>query len=397
MAVAALHRLWRGLPQGPRRHLLATGTGWLAPRPTQPPPACRIGAAVVGELSRASGLGESARLHLAALDALHVPHWRTDQATPPPGVPLILHTNAAIPALEMLRLGRHLVQDRRIVGVWPWELQSVPASWRAGFDYVHEVWAPSHFSAAAVRAAAPPHWDPARIRVVPHPVACQPSVLAPLDRSALGLPPDAPPCAIITLAVVNLASAFTRKNPLGAIEAHRRAFGSRPDRILLLRIGNPGHAPADFAQIQNAALPNVILDTTTRPREDARAAMAAADIVLSLHRSEGFGLVPAEAMLLGKPVILTAWSGTEDFATDASTVRIPYRLVPAIDPRGVFAAPGAEWAEPDLDAAAAALVHLAESPDLRLQFGTAGRAAAAALDATPLAHALRSLGLDVSA
>lgn len=395
MAVAALHRLWRGLPQGPRRHLLATGTSWLAPRPTQPPPACHTGTAVVGELSRASGLGESARLHVAALDALGVRNWRTDQATPPPGVPLILHTNAAIPALEMLRLGRHLVQGRRLVGVWPWELQSVPASWRAGFDYVHEVWAPSRFSAAAIRAAAPPHWDPARIRVVPHPVACQPSNPAPLDRADLGLPPG----AVITLAVVNLASAFTRKNPLGAIEAHRRAFGPRPDRILLFRIGNPDHAPADFARLREAAapLPNVVLDTRTRPRNEAHAAMAAADIVLSLHRSEGFGLVPAEAMLLGKPVVLTAWSGTEDFATDANTVRIPYRLVPAIDPRGVFTAPGAEWAEPDLDAAAAALVHLADHPEHRLRLGTAARAAAAALDATPLAHALRSLGLDVPA
>lgn len=396
--MAALHRLWRGLPQGPRRRLLATGTSWLAPRPTQPSPTCHLGAAIAGEISSASGLGESARLHLAGLAALHVPHWRIDQSTPPPGVPLILHANAAIPALEMFRLGRHLVQGRRIVGVWPWELPSAPASWRAGFDYVHEVWAPSEFSAAAIRAAAPPGWDPARIRVVPHPVACQPPAPAlltpaPLVRAQLGLPQD----AVVTLAAVNLASAFTRKNPLGAIEAHRRAFGPRPDRVLLLRVGNPHHAPADFARIAEAVapLPNVVLDTETRPRADAQAAMAAADIVLSLHRSEGFGLVPAEAMLLAKPVILTAWSGTEQFATDATTIRIPYTLVPATDPRGVFTAPGAHWAEPDLDAAAAALVHLADNPARRLHLGTAARNAALALDAVPLAQALRSLGLDV--
>ena len=389
----ALHRLWRGLPQGPRRRLLATSSAWLAPRPSQPSPACRLGAAIAGELSHASGLGEGARLHLAALGSLGVPHWRTDRSTPPPGVPLILHTNAAIPALEMLRLGRHLVHGRRIVGVWPWELPSAPASWRAGFAYVHEVWAPSRFSAAAIQAAAPPGWDPTRIRLVPYPVACQPIAPVSLTRAQLGLPPD----AIITLAVVNLASAFTRKNPLGAIEAHRRAFGPRPDRVLLLRIGNPHHASADFAQIREAAaaLPNVVLDTETRPRQEAQAAMAAADIVLSLHRSEGFGLVPAEAMLLGKPVVLTAWSGTEQFATDATTIRIPYTLVPAIDPRGVFTAPGAHWAEPDLDAAAAALVDLAENPLRRVHLGTAARTAALALDAEPLAQALRSLGLDV--
>ena len=394
MAVAALHRLWRGLPQGPRRRLLATGTGWLAPRPSRPAPACRVGAAVVGEVSRASGLGESARLHLAALGVLGVPHWGADDGVPPAGVPLILHTNAAIPALEMLRLGRHLVQGRRIVGVWPWELQAVPASWRAGFEYVHEVWAPSRFSADAIRAAAPPGWDPGCIRVVPHPVACRPPEPASLGRADFGLPDD----AVVTLAVVNLASAFTRKNPLGAIEAHRRAFGTRSDRVLLLRVGNPGHAPGDFALLREAAagLANVVLDTETRPRDEAWAAMAAADIVLSLHRSEGFGLVPAEAMLLGKAVVLTGWSGTEEFATDASTVRVPYTLVPAVDPRGVFTAPGALWAEPDLDAAAGALAELADDPARRVRLGGAARAAAAGLDAAPLARALRGLGLDVA-
>ena len=53
-----------------------------------------------------------------------------------------------------------------------------------------------------------------------------------------------------------------------------------------------------------ADLPNVRLDTRTLPAADNFAVMAACDIVLSLHRSEGFGLVPAEAMLLGIPVVL---------------------------------------------------------------------------------------------
>lgn len=395
MAAATLHRLWRALPQGPRRQLLAHGSSLLAPRPDQLPPLCRGGAAVAGELGRASGLGEGARLTLAGLEALGVPHWAAGRAAvPPPGVPLIVHANAAVLPLAALQMGRGLLRERRVVGVWPWELPVVPASWRAGFDFVHEVWAPSRFSADAIERAMPTGWQPRRVRVVPHPVACRPPAPAPWNRAALGLLPG----AVVTAVVFSLASSFARKNPLGAIEAHRRAFGARADRVLLLRVGDPGHFPADFALLREAAagLPNVVFDTQTRPRDEAHAVLAACDIVLSLHRSEGFGLVPAEAMLLGRPVVLTGWGGTEDFATDDCAVRVPVRLVPAADPRGVFAASGAEWAEPDLDAAAAALVRLADDPGERERLGAAARAAAMArLGPAPLAEALRGLGLDV--
>ena len=40
------------------------------------------------------------------------------------------------------------------------------------------------------------------------------------------------------------------------------------------------------------------------------------DVYVSLHRSEGFGLVMAEAMYLGTPVIATAWSGNTEFMND---------------------------------------------------------------------------------
>ena len=44
--------------------------------------------------------------------------------------------------------------------------------------------------------------------------------------------------------------------------------------------------------------------------------IAACDCYVSLHRSEGFGLTVAEAMLLGKPVIATRYGGTLEFMND---------------------------------------------------------------------------------
>ena len=349
---------------------------------------------MAGELDRASGLGEGARLMLRGLEALGVPCWEAGpgRALPPPGVPLVVHGNAAALPLGMVRLGRGLVRGRRVIGVWPWELPVVPAGWEVGFGFVHEVWAPSRFSADAVGRVAPVGFP--AVRVVPHPVACgvfdqRPAVL------------DVPAGAVVTLVVCSLASSFERKNPLAAIAAHRAAFGARADRVLLMRVGDPADFPEDFLRLREAAggLPNVRFDTRTLARDEALAVMAACDIVLSLHRSEGFGLVPAEAMMLERAVVATAWSGTADFLDARWSVPVASRLVPAVDPRGVFAVPGAlgaVWAEPDVGEAAAALVRLADDAGERRRLGVAARVAAERLlGPAALGAALRGLGLAV--
>ena len=56
--------------------------------------------------------------------------------------------------------------------------------------------------------------------------------------------------------------------------------------------------------------------------------MATIDAIVSLHRSEGLGLLIAEAMLLAKPVIATGYSGSEEFLTDATGYPVGYQLVP---------------------------------------------------------------------
>lgn len=399
-----LHRLWRALPRGARRGLLVRGTALLAPRPDRPPPPAAPGLVVAGELARASGLGEGARLMLHALGALGVPSWPVQAALmaeddglraeaggagrgapPPPRVPLLLHVNAPQVPAALLRLGRGMVWGRRVVGYWVWELPVAPPSWRAGVPFVHEVWAPSRFAAAAMEPLLP-----GRVRVVPHPVALRPPRPAALDRAAFGLPAG----AVVTLVAFNLASSLERKNPLAAIAAHRLAFGDRPDRVLLLKVGNPHHFPADFERLRAAAAgaANVRLETRTLPPADHHALIAASDIVLSLHRSEGFGLVLAEAMLLGRATVATGWSGNTDFMDTGCAALVPARLVPVRDPRGVYDAPGAVWAEPDVAEAAAALARLAGDAGARRALAAAGQEAARArLGAQGLARAVAGL------
>lgn len=366
----------------------------LAPLPDVAPVAVSAGVAVAGEFSRICGLSQAARLTVAGLARLGHAARAVDVAWGgaglggehlPAGMPLIVHVNAPDMAVALLRLGRAAVRGRKIIGAWAWELAEVPASWRGGGRYVHEVWAPSRFSAAALETIAP-----GRVRVVTPPVAVDPPVPAGLDRAAFGLPSG----AVVVLVSFDLASSFVRKNPLAAIAAFRAAFGDDPARILVVKIGNPGHFPEDFAAIRHvvAGVANIRLETRTLPAADHFALLACADIVLSLHRSEGFGLVLAEAMLLGIPVITTGWSGNLDFMDETSAVLVRPRMVPAVDPRGVYDVPGATWAQPSLGEAMAALRRLADDGAERRALGARGRAMAMArLGADTLAAAMAGL------
>jgi glycosyltransferase involved in cell wall biosynthesis len=300
---------------------------------------------------------------------------------PPPGVPLVLHVNAPMLPLALLRLPAALTRNRPIVGYWAWEMPEVPPEWRPALACVNQIWVPSRFTAATLEPLLP-----GRVRVVPPSLAIVPPVASSLDRSAFGLPAD----AVVVLVSFNLASSFARKNPFAAIAAFREAFGDRPDRILVLKVSHPDHAPADFARLaQMAQAPNIRLDTRVLPPDDRHALTACADIILSLHRGEGFGLVLAEAMLLGKPVVATFWSGNTDFMDRSNAALVGYRLVPARDDRSVYRG---LWAEPDVAEAAALLRMLADDPVRRNALGERARTSTMArLDGRELAEALAGL------
>jgi glycosyltransferase involved in cell wall biosynthesis len=402
-----LRPLWRMVPADWRRSQLHRIARLTAPLPDRNPPPAKSGIAVLGEISVPSGLGESARMMVLALRNLGVAVYPIDSAlggvltggktaeVPPPQVPIVIHANPHRLGTALLALPRRAVRGRRIIGYFAWELLEAPPAWCVHLRLVHEIWVPSHFVAEAMKTIMPGD-RVLPVRVIPIALAEAPPEPSSLGRADFGLPED----AVIVLVSFNLASGFARKNPLGAVEAFRRAFGPRPDRRLILKVGNPDAVPADFARLRQAIseLPNAVIEDRKLSRDDNYAFIAAADIILSLHRSEGFGIVLAEAMSLGRPVVATAWSGNMEFMDEQSAALVPASLVPPNDPSGEFDVPEALWADPDLDVAAAQLRRLADDPMARTELGLAGqKMVRARLTAEPLRQAVLDLGLQVGA
>lgn len=330
------------------------------PRPTP-------GVNVVGFLGSEVGIGESARLVTAALGAAGVPFSatavdrfaqsrptsaRVEGATDGPFDTTVLCVNADLTPAVAGVVGTLLARSHRI-GMWYWEVEDFPATQHGGFDVLDEVWVATEF----VRRAVEPH-SPVPVRTLLPPLPQRSAVPLP-ERTTLGLP-DRP----YLLFSFDFLSTAERKNPLGVLEAFVRAF--RPDEgpLLVLKSINADRRPDRAEQLRLAAAgrPDVLLLERHLP-VDARDALVAHCLAyVSLHRAEGLGLTMAEAMAWGRPVVATGYSGNLDFMTDENSLLVPWHEARIPDDAAPYP-PGGRWAEPDLDAAAAALRLVWERPD----------------------------------
>ena len=338
---------------------------------------------VSGLMNRASGIGRAGRLTAATLEAAGHDVIRHDaeptfalspiERLPFPvqeqGGDWIIHLNApeAAKLLSCFRLEDFA--DRRRIGFWAYELHPAPTSWGPITDFFHEIWAPSEFTAEALRAVAPT----AKISVVPHPA---PDVSgARPDRSRFGLPEN----AVLFFSLFDTLSSRSRKNPLGAIQAYTAAFPEPQNDVrLIIKAANAGPDSADLHSLSAVARrPDIVILTDVFSDEEMLRLLASIDVLVSLHRAEGFGLPLLEAMSLGKPVIATGWSGNMEFMTAENSVLVGYKLVPVQDAAQIYASNDRLWAEPDIQDAAHHIKRLSADAQARRILGENAQRSAA--------------------
>lgn len=276
---------------------------------------------------------------------------------------LVIHLNPPEFLHLLLGIGPLLLRRLSITGYWAWELDRAPRSWEASLSCVDQLWVPSRFVADALKGTFPGAAAP--IEVVPY--AVELDAFAPPSpaeraraRTKLGFASD----DFVVLTSFSMLSTLARKNPIGAIEAFRQAFpASVAASKLVLRCLDPDAFPEGLASLREAASGDrrIALEEVRARNSSIQDHYFAADLYLSLHRGEGFGLNLAEALLLGLPVVATGWSLTEWLARHPLMHTMPSTLVPVEDPQGVYDIPGAHWAEPDIAAAAEHLRRLRET------------------------------------
>jgi glycosyltransferase involved in cell wall biosynthesis len=191
-----------------------------------------------------------------------------------------------------------------------------------------------------------------------------------LPRSHFGLE-DGP---FIFLFTFHMTSVAERKNPWGLIEAFERAFDAGDNVLLVIKTAFGEQFPEDFAKLEVAARGSrVRIIHTVHTQEETLSLMACSDAYVSLHRSEGLGLTMAEAMLLGKPTIATAYSGNMDFMTEANSLLVDYRIVELGKVYPPYTA-DQHWAEPSVDHAASLMRRLYDDRDFAAELGAKGGA-----------------------
>ena len=149
----------------------------------------------------------------------------------------------------------------------------------------------------------------------------------------------------------DFCSTFTRKNPLAVIQAFRQAFSSLDGENvrLIIKAHSSKHHPNDAKKLRDHASvdPRVQIIDRFLEEDEYKLLWSEVDCVVSLHRSEGFGLLVAEAISMNIPVITTGYSGNMDFCSESNSYLVDYELVPVSSgeyPYSEFSC----WAEPDV-------------------------------------------------
>lgn len=338
---------------------------WLRTGRPEGDPAAQ-GVAVIGFFETASGLGAAARGVLAAIDSLRPASLSITRYAPTPLIPSAntshaVGTNSPFHGFEIavhvynpdvfLGLARRfggslLLPNRMNLAVVNWETERVPVEWTLVLSLYERLAAPSRFTAEALRRATG-----RTVHVLPNCVA-----IRPVRARATHEP------HFVFLCLFDALSDFDRKNPLGVIRAFRLATSNLPPGVsgrlrVKCHVNTP---PATLALLRaEAGDAAVEIIAETLSEDGMERLWDQCDCLVSLHRSEGFGLPVAEALSRGIPVVATRQGGILDFVDDRGALLIDG--TPAIRPAANAVSGYREWSgwiDPDIPSAAEAMRRL---------------------------------------
>jgi glycosyltransferase involved in cell wall biosynthesis len=336
-----------------------------------------LGVNIIGLSDFSLGIGEDARMAKHTLDYLNIPtktigapiscnsHKLTDTSantTNPNNYSIDLF---CLPPTDMIRIclegGKDLLNRKSYkIGAWPWELPYWPVYFEKIVNFSDEIWAQSEYVFNCFSRLK-------NTTVYKMPMVVEIGTPKLINKEYIVSNKD----CFIFYTMFDGNSSLSRKNPLASIMAFKLAFKNKKNAnvSLVIKAMNTNSDEVIWRKIKEIANNDSRISIVDRHlnKDSLINLMASFDAFISLHRSEGFGRVIAEAMLLGQPVITSNFSGNIDFCNKDTCYLVDGHLVDV----GINEYPlsdGQYWFEPDIYIASKQILNAYEntSENLRL-------------------------------
>ena len=318
------------------------------------------GVNLIGFIKAEFGLGHGCRLLAAALEQAGIswlaidydkmPHFRYGDKTwihkieeKPRNNTNIFHVNPDVLYHINMYLPDEIWTVPYNIGFFLWELSELPQDWIRSIELFDEIWAPSGFIVDTFKK----YTDKPVIKI---PYGININDCAAYDRTYFGLQEN----IFLFLVMFDINSTMERKNPMGAVNAFIEAFSGKFEQVgIVIKINSFAGSDEEVQKLKEPleGYQNVYFIEKILDRDEVNGLINSADSFVSLHRSEGFGLVIAEAMYLGKPVIATNYSANIDFMNVENSCPVDYTMTKITKDSGPYKK-GSEWADPDIGQAA---------------------------------------------
>lgn len=366
---------WRKF--GRKEHRVAPGTNLFGDRTInfQDVLAWKSGVNFFGPLDSPSGLGHAARGYAAALRAAGVPvdeydtSWFINRLMPCDlfcSEDLAYSINFICLNADQVepfaaKYGTEIFNHRANVGAWVWELSAPRPEWKAGLSAFDLIITPSRFCSDSFAL-----FTDCPVRTVPYVVDAE-KLRAAADGATdnpwlARLAAEKKSGRKMILFIMDASSYTARKGVDVYCALAARINLAHPGKYLFVL---KSHSKDISLQRSNPYGPDILHIDGVFDFPDLCRLKALADLYVSPHRSEGFGLNIIESLLLGVPVLCSDYAGGTDLLAGMSPAPVPVKLAEVGRDMGPYRAE-AIWADPDLDAMEAGLLgHFAKPPPAR--------------------------------